>query len=201
MSIPTMVCPECWGATEVRLFKVFSVPCAYCGSDGIVDDVQLSTHFWLSEMVHSPTAVALKISNAPSVEQIKKLQRLAVEGLEAVRQVLGVPIEITSGYRSPALNKALKSDPSSAHPDCNGSDLRLKGMSVGDALFKLEKSGLKFDQALYEPWLHYGHRRPLDNSQRRMVAVYLPGASGKRVLVPFDPSNPEVRKITGLTLG
>ena len=70
-------------------------------------DQLLTPHFKLSEFTKSSTATARKIDNTPSQEVISNLQALCQNVLEPLREYFNCPIIIDSGYRSPALNKAV----------------------------------------------------------------------------------------------
>ncbi|MEN9626857.1 MAG: hypothetical protein RJA10_83 [Pseudomonadota bacterium] len=81
----------------------------------------LSTNFALAEFTESQTASRRGIDNVPDAVTQRHLKRLA-DTLEVVRTLLGnVPIRISSGYRSPALNKAVGGSKNSAH---------MKGLAV-----------------------------------------------------------------------
>ena len=67
---------------------------------------KISSHFDLSEFTTSQTAARRSIDNTPPPDVIERLKHTA-QWLEGVRTLLGVPIIISSGYRSPALNKAV----------------------------------------------------------------------------------------------
>ena len=56
------------------------------------------------EFVESSTARKHGIDNTPSSEAIKNLHRLCIHTLEPLREELGLPVIITSGYRCRALN-------------------------------------------------------------------------------------------------
>lgn len=77
-------------------------------------DVQLSEHYWLSELTSSATARRYDIDNTPDIEDIESLQSLCIHVLEPLRRRFGV-IKITSGYRSPMLNAKVKGSPNSQH--------------------------------------------------------------------------------------
>lgn len=69
---------------------------------------QLSPHFSLEEMLESDIATRLGISNAPADDEVLENLYALAAGLERVRSALGdAPILISSGYRSPRLNKAV----------------------------------------------------------------------------------------------
>lgn len=68
---------------------------------------QLSPHFSLSEFISSDSAIRLGINNDPPLEVTYHLKRTA-NGLERVRQLMNNnAIRISSGYRSPALERVL----------------------------------------------------------------------------------------------
>ena len=74
--------------------------------------MQLTAHFSLEELIASETATRSGIDNTPPSELMPNLRALA-DGLEKVRAALGGrPIHINSGYRCPALNKAVDTEPS-----------------------------------------------------------------------------------------
>jgi hypothetical protein len=76
--------------------------------------VRLSPHFTLRELLASPTADRLGITNAPGLEIVANLGRLA-DALEQVRALTGQPLRINSGYRCPELNAAVGGSPNSYH--------------------------------------------------------------------------------------
>lgn len=69
-----------------------------------MNDIQFTPHFKLSEFVSSETAEKQGIENNPSPEAVENLRLLSVHTLEPLREALGLPIVITSGYRCKALN-------------------------------------------------------------------------------------------------
>lgn len=115
--------------------------------------------------------------------QAKKLDELG-ELMEIVREILGVPIDVHSGYRSPALNGSTKgSSKLSQHMRCEACDFSPAGpdteASIEAAFDKLReaaKSGrLKFGQLIFESaardygravWLHISMGRPYRSARR-----------------------------------
>lgn len=77
----------------------------------------LTEHFTFAEMTASNTAKQRGISNAPDSAALYQLTKTA-QMLERVRTLLGVPITVTSAYRSPIVNKAVGGRTSSDH--CKG---------------------------------------------------------------------------------
>ena len=66
--------------------------------------MNLSPNFKLAELIHSNTAVRLKIDNFAPPEVVDKL-KVTASMLERIRSLLGTPVQVTSGYRGPVLNK------------------------------------------------------------------------------------------------
>lgn len=95
--------------------------------------MKLSEHFSLEEFTESDTAARKGISNAPPPEIVIRLRYVA-ERLELIRRdvLRGAPIAISSGYRSPALNKAVGGASSSAH--CAGYAVDFKAPAFGSPL-------------------------------------------------------------------
>ena len=116
---------------------------------------QLSPHFSLEEFTHSQTACRLCMDNTPSDAVLAELAHTAI-GMEGVRAILGVPITISSGYRSPQVNRAVGGVPNSQHT--LGEAVDFIAPSFGTPLQivrKIKSSGLHFDQLIQEgDWVH-----------------------------------------------
>ena len=67
----------------------------------------LSPHFCLEEFTKSSTAMKHGIKNTPPQEAVDNLKALCQGCLEPLREALGLPVVITSGYRTKALNSML----------------------------------------------------------------------------------------------
>ena len=72
-----------------------------------MQNIQLSPHFELREFIASRTAKEHGIDNTPPNEAVENLRALCVHTLEPLREALGLPIIITSGYRNKTLNQLL----------------------------------------------------------------------------------------------
>ena len=79
--------------------------------------MRLSKNFVLSEITRSNTATRLGISNEPSKKHLENMQVLITELIQPMRDALG-PIRISSGYRSPQLNRAIGGSNKSQHCNC-----------------------------------------------------------------------------------
>jgi len=119
--------------------------------------IWLSPHFCLDEFTHSQTANRLGIGNTPDDETeegmavINNLVRLAT-GLELVRHLVGGPVVISSGYRSPKLNEAVGGAKNSQHMTGKAADITVPGMSVKEvmALIMKHRSEVYYDQLISE---------------------------------------------------
>jgi uncharacterized protein YcbK (DUF882 family) len=83
----------------------------------------LSKNFNLSELTYSATAERHKIDNKPGEEETNNLKQLAAYILQKIRDEVDVPLIITSGYRSPELNKFLGGSKTSLHTSGNAADI------------------------------------------------------------------------------
>lgn len=89
------------------------------------------------------TRAELNYDSAPTATVRANLQRLA-ELLEDVRETLGVPLRVTSGYRSPATNAATAgASATSQHLDGSAADVVPVGMALDVALRRLVASPVR----------------------------------------------------------
>lgn len=118
--------------------------------------MQLTPHFHLTELTTSQTAARLRIDNSPPGDVLENLKRTA-ELLEEVRAILGRPILISSGYRSPAVNRAVGGVANSAHTAGQAADFTCPGYgSVYEVWRRIARSDVRFDQNINEfgSWVH-----------------------------------------------
>lgn len=117
--------------------------------------MKLSPNFHIDEFTTSQTAARRGINNTPPPEAIKRLQNTA-KNLEKVRAVLGKPLLISSGYRSPALNKAVGGSATSDHMTGDAADFISPGFGTPIAICRaIVAAGIKFDQLIEEgTWVH-----------------------------------------------
>lgn len=131
------------------------------------------TYFTLAEFERSGTATEQKIDNRvndPAV--LLNLDTLCRECLNPLREHYGMPIYVSSGYRCPQLNKAVRGVYNSQHMVGEAADI-LPWNYLGDSqMTKLIlkewaewiQRNLVFDQLLLEHrgtnyWLHISYRR------------------------------------------
>lgn len=135
----------------------------------------LSLHFSLEELTRSSTAVRLGIDNTPTDEIIEHL-KVAADGMEQVRAILGSQIHVDSGYRCEALNAAVKGAKTSAHMEGYAVDFVCPGFGTPlEIVHLIEKSTIAFDQCIQEgTWVHIS----FDPQLRRRVLTAHFGAEG-----------------------
>ena len=121
--------------------------------------MRLSKNFVLSEITRSNTAKRLGISNEPSKKHLANMQKLITELIQPMRDSIG-PIRISSGYRSPKLNKAIGGSSRSQHSKGEALDLQFweKGKMNNRVIYEwVLESGVEFDQMINEfdfSWIH-----------------------------------------------
>lgn len=93
--------------------------------------MKITENFSFDEMIASTVAERLCIDNMPNDEQQKNLCFLATQ-LQEVRTKFGKPIVVTSGFRSPKLNKKVGGQPNSYHLQGLAADVR--PMYTGDRI-------------------------------------------------------------------
>jgi hypothetical protein len=103
-------------------------------------------YFKLSEFINSATAKRLSIDNMPTFEVVDNLNRLA-DYLDGIREKVGKPILISSGFRCPVLNKAVGGVTNSQHQKGLAADLICADM---ESLGKVLRETGGFDQLIKE---------------------------------------------------
>ena len=129
--------------------------------------MKLSEHLALSEVIRSESAKRNGISNMPTAEHIENFKILAAKVFEPIREHFGVPIRISSGYRSKELNRLIKGSSSSQHCKGQAIDIDMDGTSNGVTntdVFNYIKDNLPFDQMIWEfgnednpDWVHVSY--------------------------------------------
>lgn len=146
----------------------------------MIDDRPLSAHFSLYELTKTANPALQAANRDLTNEQIGKLGEVALI-LEACREVVGVPLNVHSGYRAPALNGATPgSSKTSQHPLCEAADWVPAGeLTVEDAFQKVwaaaRASQIRFGQLIVEQaardygvvqWVHISLGRPYRDPAR-----------------------------------
>ena len=130
--------------------------------------MKLSQHLSLSEVTRSESAKRNGISNMPIPLHIENFKLLAEKVFEPVRVHFGVPIYISSGYRSAELN-AITTGASKTSDHCLGRaiDVDMDGHTTSitnNDIFHWVIKNLKFKQVIAEypidgklSWVHISY--------------------------------------------
>jgi hypothetical protein len=129
--------------------------------------MKLSEHLSLSEVIRSESAKRNGISNMPTGEHIANFMLLAEKIFEPIREHFGVPIHISSGYRSKELNAKIGGSATSQHCKGQAIDIDMDGSTNGVTnadVFNYIKDNLPYDQMIWEfgnennpDWVHVSY--------------------------------------------
>ena len=133
--------------------------------------MRLSKNFVLSEVTRSNIAKRLGIENEPSKKHLQNIKNIVINLIQPMRDAIG-PIRISSGYRSPNVNRAVNGSFKSQH--CKGEALDLQFWSDGEISNKaiydwVLSSDVEFDQMINEfdfSWIHISLK---DKDNRKQV--------------------------------
>ena len=139
--------------------------------------MKISRHFELEELLVSEMAARLRINNVPTSGIHLRLERLA-ETMDEVRDLLGHPVIITSGYRSDALNRAVGGVHTSDHIKGLAADFicpRFGPPAVVCAAIR--DSGIPFRQLINEfnRWTHIAIPLSPEDTGRQVLSTFTPG--------------------------
>lgn len=131
----------------------------------------LTPHFPLALLTRSETADQHGIDNSPPAEVIENLAILAA-GLEQVQSLLGHPLEISSGYRCPALNERVGGSDSSQHVRGLAADFACPGFGTPlEVARAIGASAIAYDQCILEfgRWVHISFS---PEPRGRLLSIY-----------------------------
>jgi len=173
--------------------------------------MMLSKNLSLNEVVKSHTAKRLGIDNMPSEEHLANLKEVGQNVFQPLRDHFGVPIGITSGYRSPVLNKRIGGANRSQHTKGEALDIDadIYGKINNTDIFNFILNELEFDTLIAEfeddghpAWVHVSYRRE-SNRGKVLVATRIDGRTryikysqevwdslyGKADVIDVEPQN------------
>ena len=149
----------------------------------------LSKHVSIAEFCHSDTAKRRGIDNTiKDPAHLASAKLLCEKVFEPIREHFGVPIHISSGYRSAALNRAVKGSSSSQH--CKGEAMDIDadryGKVTNKEIFDYIREHLEWDQMIWEfgndsqpDWVHVSFKAT--GNRRQILKAIKEGASTEYV--------------------
>lgn len=138
-------------------------------------NIRLSENFTLDEFVVTATG----LENIPGPEDIENLRELVTNVLQPLREAIGLPIIITSGYRSKAVNEMIGGAGTSQHVVGQAADFKVPGMTNEQIINRMRALKLPYDQLIDEvkgtsKWIHVSHK-PGGVKQRTQWMTYRDG--------------------------
>ena len=152
--------------------------------------MQISKYISLKEATKSDYAIRKQISNIPDDGQLVNMRHVATNIFDKVREHFGVPIGVSSFFRSKEINKAIGGSINSDH--CNGCaidiDADIYGGVTNKDIFEYIEKTLDFDQLIWEfgtshepAWVHVSLRAKGVNRRQVLEAVKIGGKTHYRV--------------------
>ena len=135
-------------------------------------------NFSETELTRSDYAIRHGINNEPVDDYVREnLERLA-KYLQSIRDALcyhykrDVSINVSSAYRSPAVNSAVGGSRSSAHMQGLAADITANGLTVQE-LFDFIAQNFGYDQLINEfgAWVHVSMPSPSKKRMQKLAAV------------------------------
>ena len=148
--------------------------------------MKLSEHFHLSEFTTSQAAARRGLDNTPPPQVVAALKDLCINVLEPVRKQFG-RVNVSSGYRSPAVNRAVGGSATSQHVLGEAADIECPGVSNHE-LARWIARNVDFDQLIlefYTPgqpnsgWVHVSWRRS-GRRKQCLTAARVRGLTGMK---------------------
>ncbi len=152
---------------------------------------QIGRFFSWAELTVSSAAKRLGLDNTPTPEAQQAMQHLVVNVLDPLRTALGRPVRITSGYRAPAVNQAVKGSPTSQHMKGEAVDMKADGLAAEALAIAVVRLGLPFDQLIWYAPERGGHVHisfTVTRPNRRQM-LHAPAAGG---YTPWAPPSARV---------
>ena len=149
----------------------------------------LSNHVSLAEFCHSDTAKRRGIDNTiKDPAHLASAKLLCEKIFQPIREHFGVPIYISSGYRSAALNRAVRGSSSSRHCKAEAMDIDADryGKVTNKEIFDYIREHLEWDQMIWEfgndsqpDWVHVSFKAT--GNRRQILKAIKEGASTEYV--------------------
>lgn len=127
----------------------------------------MKLNFTMSELIYSNEAIKKNVNNTPDVESLDNMLLLIASVLQPIRNAIKKPMIITSGYRSPKLNKIVGGKPNSQHLKGQAADFTIKGLKPKQIVEFIKNMGIEFDQLIneYDSWVHISYNKGNNRKQ------------------------------------
>ena len=118
--------------------------------------IYLSKYFSYDEMVFSQTAARRGIENIPPPMAYHNLELLCKECLYPIREAIGEPVYVTSGYRDRMVNIIIGGAPDSDHLNGQAGDIVTARFEPEEFFLFIIEKGLPFHKLINEfgRWNH-----------------------------------------------
>ena len=118
--------------------------------------MKLSPNFTLQEMMATSHG---KLQDMPTGEVILNLTFLCARVLQPLRDAIGRPVYINSGYRSKRLNARVGGVPNSRHLQGRAADIHCDNLDYAKVIFDILRQNPHVDKAIIEKkgrsvWVH-----------------------------------------------
>lgn len=140
----------------------------------------ISKNFSYREFEHSDTAERRGIVNVITDFKVRdSVKALVLDVLQPLRDTLGEPMEVNSGYRCPELNRLVGGTSTSQHLKGEAADIASDNpLALAQLAYDL---GLPYDQMIvYPTFVHFSHK--LSGEQRRMI-LYNKSWKGDKIVL------------------
>ena len=127
--------------------------------------MKITKNFTLTELTKTSTG----ITNHPNKEQVAALIKLCGNVLQPARDLYGLPIRVNSGFRSIAVNRAVKGASKSQHLLGEAADITALSKEDNKKLFEIIRDNLSFDQLINEQnysWIHVSYKSAESNRKK-----------------------------------
>ena len=132
--------------------------------------MRLTRNFTYEELCNSNVAERRGINNRPRTKEeekrvIENLKALCMEVLQPLRDFLGKPVVISSGYRCAELNKAVGGVRNSQHMKGEAADIHVENTEHLLKIMHCIMDETDFDQVIWErnragtQWVHVSYKR------------------------------------------
>jgi len=145
------------------------------------------------EVLKSKQAQKYGIDNEPTYTHLENL-KLTCSVFDIIRTHFGVPIFISSGYRSSEVNEKVGGSTTSQHSLGQALDIDadMYGKVTNKQLFDFIRTSLNFDQLIYEhgndndpAWVHFSYKR--SGNRKQILRAYYDKTKGKTVYINWTP--------------